>query len=112
MGKKLVILKQENDFKQFRSSKSFSDSNLRIRIRSANQNTPRFGFIVPKKTVPKAADRNKIKRRIKNILQKNLQSMKSADVLIFPNATTGRKKFIELESQIINLLKKARIWIS
>lgn len=111
MGKKLVILKLENDFKQFRSSKSFSDPNLRIRIKSASQNTPRFGFIVPKKTVSKAVDRNKIKRRIKNILQKNLQSIKPADVLIFPNASINRKKFVEIENQVINLLKKAKVWI-
>ncbi|MBI2607335.1 MAG: ribonuclease P protein component [Candidatus Doudnabacteria bacterium] len=111
MGR-LKIIKQEKDFRQFRSGKSFQGPVLRIRIKSANQNTPRFGFIIPKKTVPKVTQRNKIKRRLKSILTNNLDFIKPVDVLLFPGAIAGKKKFRELEKQTVDLFKKAGIWTS
>ena len=111
MKAKLIIFKQEAEFRKFRQSKFYSSKFLKIRVRAGNQNTSRFGFIIPKKIVPKVVARNKIKRRIKNILQKNLPSIKNQDVLIFPNAQTYRLTFKELEQQVINLLIKANLWI-
>lgn len=111
MASKLIILKKEEDFKKFRQSKFYSSKFLKIRVRAGNQNTSRFGFIIPKKVVPKVVARNKIKRRIKNILRSNLQSIKYQDVLIFPSAQTHGLTFKELEQQVINLLIKAKLWI-
>jgi len=105
---KLHFIKNDADFKQFRSSKSYSSSLLKIRVvRARNQNHPRFGFIVPKKLVPKVVKRNLIKRRLKAILQKHVSEYKPCDVLIFPQARLAEAQFTKIEEEIIKLLKKS-----
>jgi ribonuclease P protein component len=111
MGK-LVLLKKKLDFEGFRSSKSYQSASLRIRVRSQspNQNTPRFGFIIPKKTVPKAVHRNLIRRRIKSVLLKAAPKLRPVDVLFFPRPQLLQKKFIELEKEINIIFSNAHLW--
>jgi ribonuclease P protein component len=109
MPKKLVFLKTEQDFSNFKKSRSLVSANFRLRWHfpeQKNQN-PRFGFIVPKKTVKNVTDRNVIKRRIKTILGKHLNSVKPADVLFFPKASMVKLKFGVLEEEVVDSLKKA-----
>ena len=111
MQTKLVFLKTDEDFEQFRRSKLFSSSNLRMRVRyNTNQNLIRFGFIVPKKVLSKVTDRNVVKRRLKTIFQKHLKNIKPADLLCFPQKSALKTKFQDLESEIIKLLSAARLW--
>jgi len=108
---KLILLKTEQDFAQFRRSKSYQSEVLRLRVRfSANQNFPRFGFIVPKKTIAKASNRNLIKRRIKAVLIKRQNKLKPADFLFFPKTPILKVKFRDLESSIEKLFTDARLW--
>ncbi len=110
---KLTLLKSERDFQAFRQSKAYSSALLRIRILSKpDQNTPRFGFIVPKKVLSKVTDRNKVKRRLKTFLLRNEPKIKSADILIFPNRELLKKKYSELELELSDLFSKARLWRS
>lgn len=110
MGK-LALLKDKQDFEGFRSSKSYQTSTIKIRVReSANQNLPRFGFIIPKKLVPKVVHRNLIKRRIKSILLKFLPKLRSTDVLFFPRPNARLQKFADLEHEIELIFSKARLW--
>jgi len=108
---KLTLLKTKKDFEAFRRSKSYQTSFIRIRvIKQANQNNPRFGFIVPKKVFAKATTRNLIKRRIKSFLVKFGSEIKPVDVLIFPAANLIKKKYSELETEINNLFSTANLW--
>jgi ribonuclease P protein component len=108
---KLNLLKTETEFAQFRHSKSFQAKSFRVRVVGGrNQNTPRFGFIVPKKVLPKAVDRNLIRRRIKAILTKHAGKLKSVDVLIFPSALALKKPFADLEKEFTDLFSKAFLW--
>ncbi len=111
MGK-LALLKSEQDFEGFRNNKSYQSTNLKIRVRSSSpdQNTPRFGFIIPKKLVPKAVHRNLIKRRIKNALLKSASNLQAVDVLFFPRPQLLQKKFADLEQEIKLIFIKARLW--
>ena len=110
---RLFLLKTQAEFEAFRASKSFETTLVKIRVRQAvNQNIPRFGFIVPKKVLAKATDRNKLKRRLKSILQKFQGELVGVDVLIFPKAQTLKKTFGELQLELENLFSKARIWKS
>ena len=105
------LLKTEADFGKFRSSRPFQGSTLKIRIVSSiNQNIPRFGFIVPKKVLPKVTDRNVVKRRLKAILTKHHSHIKSVDVLFFPGKTALKKKFVDLEKEALELFKRANLW--
>lgn len=108
---KLILFKSEQDFANFRQSKSYQSEVLRLRVHfSVNQNFPRFGFIVPKKTMAKAIDRNLIKRRIKAVLIKYHGKLKPADFLFFPKTTALRVKFRDLESSICKLFTDTRLW--
>lgn len=110
---RLVLLKNAADFAGFRSSRTYQIPDIRIRVLpSPNQNSPRFGFIVPKKILPKVTDRNIVKRRIKAILGKHAVRIKSVDVLFFPTSKVLKYKFSDLEEAVIQLFKRANIWKS
>jgi ribonuclease P protein component len=110
MGK-LQLLKTEQDFQAFRASKSFQTKLLKIRVHySLNQNVPRFGFIIPKKVVPKVVDRNLLKRRIKSVLQAQGAKFKPADILFFPQKALVKKSFPLLTEEIKQLFTQARLW--
>ncbi len=110
MPKKLVFLKTEQDFSNFKKSKSLVSANFRIRWHIAeNQNLTRFGFIVPKKAVKQVTDRNLIKRRVKAVLTKHISEFKPLDILFFPKPGTIKLKFADLEAELMDAFKKAKI---
>ena len=108
----LILLKTEADFAHRRFNKSLSSPSLRIRTALRNQNQPRFGFIIPKKILPKVTDRNKVKRRLKNILTKHKKSIKPLDILLFPQAASLKKTTSDLESELIRDLQRLNLWKS
>jgi ribonuclease P protein component len=108
----LVLLKQEKDFAHEKFKKSFSSQSLRIRVAYVSQNVPRFGFIIPKKVLPHVVDRNKVKRRLKSIAFKHLAQIKPADILLFPQRTSLKRKFSELEAELITDFKRLNLWKS
>jgi len=111
MPKKLVFLKTQSDFSNFKKSRSLVSANLKVRWQqSPNQNFPRFGFIIPKRVVSLVTKRNVIKRRVKTILSKHLQKIRPFDILFFPKPGTIKLKFPDLEQELIEVLKKARIY--
>lgn len=114
MTSKLILLKKDSDFSKPRfNKKPYSNNLMRVRVAfESNQNSPRFGFIIPKKVVSKVVERNRIKRRLKAILGKNQASIKPVDILIFPNKAIVYTPFMEVEKQTINLLKSANLWLS
>ena len=107
----LKFLKNDQDFAAFRNSKSFQSRLLKIRVRyNLNQNVPRFGFIVPKKVVPKVVDRNKIKRRMKSVLTTINKNLKGADIIFYPQKELLKVGFENLTLEINDLFTKARLW--
>jgi len=108
---KLHLLKTEKDFSAFRQSKSYQSRLLTLRVHfTANQNFPRFGFIVPKKVLPKVTQRNQIKRRIKSVLIKTQGKLKPADFLFFPRAGLVQVKFEQVETVVMQLFTDAKLW--
>src|ERR1044071_4105526 len=97
---KLQLLKTDADFAHARFKKFSSTSSLRIRTALRNQNSPRFGFIVPKKILPKVTDRNKVKRRLKNILTKQQSFIKPVDIIFFPQKSSLKLTFARLEAEV------------
>ena len=107
---KLVLLKTEADFAHNRFKKSFSSATLRVRTALSSQNSPRFGFIIPKKVLPKVVDRNKVKRRLKSLLLKHQPSIKPFDILFFPQKTSLTRTYPELEAELLQIFKKLNLW--
>jgi ribonuclease P protein component len=108
----LQILKSEKDFAHGRFKKSVATGSIRIRAAWPGQNNPRFGFIIPKKTINHATDRNKVRRRLKSIIVKNLGSIVPSDILIFPQKISLQKSFEDLEKDFISALMRLRLWKS
>ena len=107
---KLVLLKNTADFSHERYSRAFSGQYLRIRYARASQNFPRFGFIIPKKVIAKATDRNKIKRRLKTIAKNQVAKIKPADVLLFPATKSLKVNYSVLVNDFNKVLSQAKLW--
>ena len=110
MGK-LKFLKTDRDFASFKASKLFTGKFLKIRVRyQPHQNPTRFGFIVPKKVLPKVVDRNLIKRRIKSILIASLDQLRPVEILFFPEKQSVKQTFSQLSEEVKDLFTKAKLW--
>jgi ribonuclease P protein component len=107
---KLTFLNQETDFNRKRFKRPFNTSSLRLSISHESGKIARFGIIIPKKVLPKAVDRNKVKRRIKAILRKHFNHFNQVDILILPQKSSLKVKFGQLESEIMFAIKKLNQW--
>ena len=70
----------------------------------------RFGFIVSTKTFKRAVDRNLAKRRFREVIRLNLDSIKEGYDIVFiikkPALVAGYR---DLERDILNTLEKSRL---
>ncbi len=74
----------------------------------AARNTSRFGISV-KKALGGAVVRNRIKRRIREILRGNRTEIPTGwDIVIHPRATVAKAAFAPLEAELLRLLKGIR----
>jgi ribonuclease P protein component len=75
----------------------------------------RFGFIVSNKVSKKASQRNLIKRRLREIIRKNLEKIiKGKDIVIIvsPKIITSQGKVMtyeQIEKDLLNILGKANL---
>jgi ribonuclease P protein component len=84
-----------------KKGKSFSSKYLSLKIAPVSENQSRFAFVVSSKVAKKAVDRNKIKRRARNIVQKNLGKIKrQINAIIFFKQGAEKLAFAELEKEI------------
>ena len=104
-------LKKEKDFKLvFKRGKSFREDDLLLRLVENNLKTVRFGFVVGLKVSKKANLRNKLKRRLREIIRKKLPVLKTGfDVILITDKGLINKSFQEMEALTNSLLKKAKI---
>ncbi len=72
-----------------------------------SQGPSRFAFSVPKKVAKKATQRNKIKRRLREIFHQEILKIipEGLDCLVVAKKEILDKKYQELKQEIINLFK-------
>jgi len=101
-------LKKEKDFKDiFDKGKGFKQDSLYLKIKNNDLEFSRFGFVISKKVSKKAVVRNKIKRRLREILKAKLPNIKKGiDGIIVVNPGVN-DNFTDLEEVINKLFKKA-----
>jgi len=103
-------LKKEKDFEAvFKQGRSFKQGQLVLRARNNKLKSSRFGFVVNKKFSKKAVERNKIKRRLREIIKTRISKIKKpsdAIIIVMPKMNND---FQELEKTIDKLFKK---WLS
>jgi len=110
---KINRLKNTKDIERvFKNGKGFRGGSLFLKLVQNNLNTSRFAFIVSKKTVKKAARRNQIKRRLRNIIKKEMPRIKiglDMVVIVQKGAESRDSKVIKEETEAV--LRKANLFI-
>ncbi len=104
-------LKKDRDFeKVFKEGKGFKEDFLFLKIKKNNLKISRFGFVVSQKISKKAIIRNKIKRRLSELVKFKLKEVKKGiDVLIIAIPGLETKDFWETEKTLNGLFRKSEI---
>ncbi len=105
--KKKDIVKDNRYFNQIiKEGKSLKNEHYIIYIMKSNLENPKFGFAVGKK-IGNAVTRNKVKRRIKNIVTANIQSFTAYnDYIIIAKKSCKDEKYDKLLTSMEKLLEK------
>lgn len=102
--KKIDIIKSSREYTEIiNNGKSIKNKNFSIYYR-VNTEKNRYGISIPKKT-GKAVIRNKIKRRIKNIIDNNKNSMQSSyDYVIIIGKGILELTYQDMEKELLKLI--------
>lgn len=110
-------IKKKKDFDiTFKNSKSFKNNFFIFKVAKNNLKINRFGFVISSKVSKKAVIRNKIKRRLSEIIKvefKNTSLEKKAnqgmDLVIIVLPGLENKNFSEIKENIKKLLIRASL---
>lgn len=90
----------------FKEGKSSYDKLLGIKKMENEMREVRLGIIVSGKTSKKAVERNKIRRRIREIFRLTLEKIQPSDYVVITLPEIKDKKFQEIEKSIKFNLKR------
>ena len=102
--KKIDIIKSSREYTEIiNNGKNIKSKNFSIYFRNNNKKN-RYGISIPKKT-GKAVIRNKIKRRVKNIVDNNKNSMQSSyDYVIIIRKGILELTYQDMEKELLKLI--------
>lgn len=108
--KKINIIKESSDFSKILNLGKRVRNNLYIiYYNDKEEKYHRFGLSVGKKISNKAVIRNKLKRRLKNIIDNNdLCYQKDKDYIIIMKESCKNSTYKELEDGFLNLMIKLK----
>jgi len=108
--KKINIIKESKDFDDIiHTGKLIKNENYIIYYKEASNKYYRFGLSVGKKISNKAVIRNKLKRRLKNIIDNNKNNyLNSQDYIIIMKRNCLNLSYNELEDSFIKLMCKLK----
>lgn len=111
--KKKYRIKLKKDFeKVFQKGVYVKKGPISLKFSDNNLDYSRFSVIVGKKISKKAVLRNKLKRKIKEIIRKNIDYIKKGkDIIIFPSTYLKDLDYYNLEKILIDLFKKANLFL-
>jgi len=107
----LVSLKNKKDFEKVaKSGRPFFARELGFKILKNNLNYNRYGIVVNLKVDKRAVVRNKIRRRIKEIIRLQHSNLSQGfDLMFLTRESVKELKYAEIKEELIKLFKKARI---
>lgn len=101
--KKVNIVKKNTEFSNIlKNGKKYYSNILNVYILKNSYNYNRFGISISKK-IGSAVVRNKFKRQIKDIIDKNKIEFKGYDILIISKSNLKDSKYIDIKLNILNL---------
>jgi len=90
----------------YRGGKRLSSSHFTVFVRPNEVGLSRFGFSI-KKALGGAVVRNRIRRRVREIVRGHRQEIPAGwDIVIHPKSTVGKAPFAALEQDLLRLLGK------
>ena len=103
-------LKRESHFKKiFHQGKAYQGEFIRLKVLKNNLKISRFAFIVSLKVSKKASQRNKIKRRLEEIVRLRLNQIKPGlDLIISVSPEIISQNYQTIEKKLISLFIKAK----
>ena len=110
---KINRIKKKKDFETvFKNSKSFKNNLFVFKITKNNLKLSRFGFVVSQKVSKKATIRNKVKRRLAEIIGDEIKNIKiGTDLVLIALPGIEKKEFSEIKEVINGTLLKAKLII-
>jgi len=103
-------LKKKSDFERvFKQGKGFKQDFLYFKVTGNNLEETRFGFVVGKNFSKKATERNKIKRKLREIIKENLPQTKPGKDCVLVVMPEAENNFNKLREAIEKLFLKAKI---
>lgn len=105
-------LKKKNDFdKVVKQGKYVSERFLILKFAENQLENTRIGFVVSKKISKKAVQRNKIKRRLREVCRQELSALKTGfDVIFFAKQSINTGEFIDIQNTVKQLFKKSNLY--
>ncbi|MBU1178164.1 ribonuclease P protein component [Patescibacteria group bacterium] len=102
-------LQKDNDFARVhRHGRFFKHQFIAIKSLKNNQPQSRFGFLVGIKVSKKATVRNKVKRRLREVIRLALADIKPGfDVVVMVRPEATDKTYREIENVFKNVLQQA-----
>lgn len=100
-------LRKRKDFDNiFKNGKAKIGRFIFLKFFKNGLNVSRFGFIVSLKIAPKAVVRNKIKRRLRQVIRNNINKIKPGlDIVITAKPEIVNKSYQEIKNELENLFK-------
>jgi len=105
-------LKKKKDFqKVIKQGKKIEKDFLVLKLsENSLKDVSRIGFVVSQRISKKAFLRNKIKRRLREIVKDNLDNLKPGyDLIFFTKKGIKEKDFLEIEKIVKQILKQAKL---
>jgi len=111
MLKKVNRLKKKKDFeKVLKKGKGFKEDFLLFKVIKNNLGVSRFGFIISQKISKKATVRNKLKRKLSELVTAKLKKIKKGiDGIFIVSPGLENKDFWEIEGIIEKIFNKTKI---
>jgi ribonuclease P protein component len=110
MSLKKWRLKEKEFEKILKRGKGFKEDDLVLKVLRNFSERKRIGFLVTKKAFPKAVLRNKIKRRLRELMRAEIENIKEGLDLVFITLPGIEKKdFNRLANTFKKLISKAKI---
>lgn len=108
--KRSLSLRSGAEFQRvWENGKAWSNSLFVLRATANQGSNSRFGFVVGKK-VGNAVERNRIKRRMREVVRSRCERiMQSWDIILIARRGVEEADFATIESAIDTLFKRARL---
>lgn len=104
-------LKKDNDFKKvFEKGKFYRNDFIKIRFLKNNLGITRFGIVISSKISKKAVSRNRVRRRLEEIIRIRLDQIRSGfDIVVLFEPEVIGKNYKQIEEVFVNLIEKAKL---